>query len=80
MDVFEMLLLGGGTFWAFLFAVIQLLLPFLPDVISTQAMWPADETDEHYGLACPTIAKLRNTGKYPDAQWLFGICRPPEDR
>lgn len=33
MDVFEMLLLGGGTFWAFLFAVIQLLLPLLPDVI-----------------------------------------------
>ena len=33
MSVFELLLLGGGTFWAFLYAVIRLLLPFLPDVI-----------------------------------------------
>ncbi len=33
MSVFELLLLGGGTFWAFLYAVLQLLLPFLPDVI-----------------------------------------------
>jgi len=33
MDVFQLLLLGGGTFWAFLFAVIQLLLPFLPELI-----------------------------------------------
>lgn len=32
MGVFELLLLGGGSFWAFLFAVIQMLLPFLPDV------------------------------------------------
>ena len=32
MDVFQLLLLGGGTFWAFLYAVLQLLLPFLPDV------------------------------------------------
>jgi len=33
MGVFELLLLGGGTFWAFLYAVIRLLLPLLPDVI-----------------------------------------------
>ena len=33
MSVFELLLLGGGTFWAFLYAVLQLLVPFLPDVI-----------------------------------------------
>ncbi len=33
MSVFELLLLGGGTFWAFLYAVLQLLLPFLPDVM-----------------------------------------------
>ncbi len=32
MDVFELLLLGGGSFWAFLYALFQLLLPFLPDV------------------------------------------------
>jgi hypothetical protein len=32
MDVFELLLLGGGSFWAFLYALVQLLLPFLPDV------------------------------------------------
>jgi len=33
MDVFQLLLLGGGTFWAFLYAVIRLLLPFLPGVM-----------------------------------------------
>ena len=33
MGVFELLLIGGGSFWAFLFAVIQLLLPLLKDAI-----------------------------------------------
>ena len=30
---YELLLLGRGSFWAFLFAVIQMLLPFPPDLI-----------------------------------------------
>ena len=33
MHVFDLLALGGGSCWALLFALIQLLLPFLTDVI-----------------------------------------------
>ena len=32
MDAFELLLLGGGSFWALLYALLQLLLLFLRDV------------------------------------------------